>query len=107
MPGSAHQAGHTATSHPILLCPQVLLQEEPTECLDVELRQQAMSAIAAMRYRPSPALANVVALVLARGPEHSITPLPSRPLQQSMAAPRGEAQSPAHLHQQRPPPAWP
>ncbi|POI18579.1 hypothetical protein CIB84_017677, partial [Bambusicola thoracicus] len=47
-PGSAHQAGHTAPSHPIPLCPQELLQEEPVERLDMELRQQAMRAIAAM-----------------------------------------------------------
>ena len=69
--GSAHQAGHTAPSHPIPshpipshpipshpipLCPQALLQEEPAEHLDTELRQQAMSTIAAMRYCPSTAL---------------------------------------------------
>lgn len=68
-PGSAHQAGHTAPSNPIPLCPQALLQEEPAERVDMELQQQAMSAIDAMRYHLSPALANMVALALAGGPE--------------------------------------
>ena len=65
-PSRAH---HTIPSHPIPLCSQELLQEEPADRLDTELRQQAMSAIATMRYGPSPALANVVALLPAGGPE--------------------------------------
>ena len=60
---------------------------EPAERLDVELWQQAMSAIAAMRYRPSLALANVVALVAAGGRERSITPLPSLPCSRAQLLP--------------------
>lgn len=67
--GSASPTGscwpkETVLLRPVPPCsaPQVLLQEEPTDQLSTTVRQQAMLAIAAMRYlpQPPPSLASLV-----------------------------------------------